>query len=176
MVANQLDVDGTGTNNTVQTVFGTNVPGGTVVYAYAGGVFNTVSYASKTATWGATSNDVKAALQPGKGVFVKSTASTVTLVGNVMQGTLNTPYTTGFNIVGSQVPQAGLVQTDLGYTPLGGDTVYQFPANQGPYIINSFAAKTSTWTPSQPNIGVGESFWIKVGAPGTWTRNFTVGP
>src|SRR5882672_6022591 len=32
MVANQLDLDGSGTNNTVQTVFGTNVPSLSTVY------------------------------------------------------------------------------------------------------------------------------------------------
>ena len=44
MVANQLDLDGTGTNNTVQTVFSTNVPGLTTVYTFTPGS----GYASAT--------------------------------------------------------------------------------------------------------------------------------
>jgi len=170
LVGNQLDLDGNGTNNTVQSVFGTNLPVNTDVYAFSGGGFVLASYGTKG--WSGAAN-VNPALQPGRGVFIKlPSASTVTLVGNVMQGGLQTPYVKGFNIIGSQVPQAGTLQTDLGYAPNVGDDVYRYnPATKG-YVLSSYGAKG--WSGGQPNLNVGESVWLKGATNGTWTRNFTV--
>jgi hypothetical protein len=169
MVGNQLDLDGTGTNNTVMTVFGTNVPVGTVLYAFSGGGFVSASYGTKG--WSGAAN-VNSALKPGGGVFIQlPSARTVTMVGNVMQGGLQTPYVQGFNIIASQVPQAGLVQTDLGYTPTIGDVTYRYNPATG-YVSSSYGAKG--WSGGQPNLNVGESFWLQAATSGTWTRNFTV--
>jgi hypothetical protein len=177
IICNQLDLDGTGTNNTVMTVFGTNLPSGSAVYAFTGGAFASppASYSTKTG-WSGNTNAVNAALNPGGGVFVAvPSAKTVTLVGNVMQGSLNTPYISGYNMVASQVPQAGLLQTDLGYAPVSGAAIYRFNAASQAYISPPYSYSTKTgWSPSQPSVNVGEGFWLASPGAGTWTRDFTV--
>ena len=173
MIANQLDLDGTGTNNTVATTLGTNVPVGTAIYAWnpASGSFAYALYTAKG--WSGVTAPVNAAMNPGSGFFIKpSSPVTVTLVGNVLQGTLATPYTAGFNVLSSKVPQAGTLQANLGYTPVVGDAVYRFnPATQS-YIYHLYTAKG--WTGGDPPLSVGDSFWLMAAAAGTWTRNFTV--
>ena len=179
MMANQLDLDGTGTNNTVNSVFSTNLPGGAVVYAFSGGAFASpaASY-SKKSGWTGDTNSVNAALNPGGGVFLALPSPTnLTLVGTVLTGNLTNNYGAGYNIIASKIPQAGAVQTALGWVPAGGEVVYQFqPTNQA-YVSPAYSySKKSGWTPNEPAPGVGESFWLASPGAGQWTRTFTVGP
>ena len=48
LVANQLDFDGTGLNNTPANVIGTNLPLNTTVYGWGGSGYNIATYASNT--------------------------------------------------------------------------------------------------------------------------------
>jgi hypothetical protein len=178
MVANQLHNDLTGTNDTVQSVFGTNLPSGSVVYAFTGGGYANpaASYTTKGG-WGGGVAAANAALSSGSGVFVKVPSPVaITLVGNVMTGTNNVPYVNGFNLLGSPIPQAGLLQADLGYTPTSGDVVYQFvPATQQYKNPASQYTTKGGWAGAgQPNLSVGEAFFLKSAAVsgGTWTRAF----
>jgi hypothetical protein len=176
LVANQLDLDGTGANNTVTTVFGTQLPSGSTVYAFSGGTYASpaASYSTKGG-WSGGVAAANAALAPGKGVFVNvPSAATVTVVGNVLQGALVNSYVAGFNIRSSIVPQAGLLQTDLGYTPATGDLVYQFQGATQTYAPTRSYSTKGGWSPVQPTLGVGEAFFLSSSAGGTWTRNFTV--
>lgn len=176
LIANQLDLDGTAANNTVTTVFGTQLPSGSTVYAFSGGAYAVpaATYSTKGG-WGGGVAAANAALAPGKGVFVNvPSATTVTVVGNVLQGALANSFAAGFNIRSSIVPQAGLLQTDLLYTPTSGDAVYQFAGATQTYLapIRTYSTKGG-WN-VQPNIAVGEAFFLNSPAGGTWTRNFTV--
>jgi hypothetical protein len=176
LVANQLALNGAGSNNTVHAVFGTNLPSGSAVYAFSGGAFAAppASYGTKGG-WAGNTNAVNAALAPGGGVFIQTpSAATVTFVGDVSQGTpLNTPYALGFNIIASQVPQSGLIQTDLGYTPNSGDAVYRFTGGVGYQPTISYGTKGG-WSPAQPSLNVGEAIFLQAAANGTWSRNFTI--
>jgi hypothetical protein len=173
IVANQLDLDGTGTNNTVSTVFGTNLPNNSTVYSFNAGAYDSATYTTKGG-WGGSVSQVNASLNGGNGVFVKvPSATTLTLIGNVRQGTLTKNYGTGFNLLGSQVPQAGLVQTDLGFVPANNDIVYRFLPGQT-YQSATYTTKGGWGT--QPTIGVAEGFWLNTQTANTWTRNFTVAP
>jgi hypothetical protein len=96
---------------------------------------------------------------------------TLTLVGEVPQGALSTALPGKFAIVSSQVPQEGLVSTDLGYPAVDGDTIYQWDG--GGYVISSFLELLGGWTP-EPTIGVGEAFWSRKSADGSWDRDFSV--
>ncbi len=181
LIGNQLDLDGTGLNNNVNTVFGTNLPNGSVVYAWGGTSFASPSalYGSKTG-WSGGTNAVNTALAPGKGVFVALPAGqnkTITLVGNVMQGSLSNSYASGYSILASTVPQAGQVQTDLGFVPVNGATVYKYnPATQA-YVAPAFLFGSKTgWSPSQPSLGVGEAMFLASPSASAWVRTFTVGP
>jgi hypothetical protein len=121
--------------------------------------------------WTPNGNDT---IDLGKGVFINSpTATTLTFVGEVPQGTLVTPTPLGFSITSSQVPQAGQISTALGFPGEPGDQVYKFSA--AGYQIYTFDGDDLVWTPSQPSIGVGESFFLnKAGSSTTWTRTFSV--
>lgn len=175
LVADQLALNGAGSNNTVHAVFGTNLPSGSAVYAFSGGTFANppASYTTKGG-WGGNTNAVNAALAPGGGVFVQvPSASTVTFVGEVPQGSLSTPYAAGYNIIASQVPQSGLVQTDLGYTPNSGDALYKYTGGVGYQPTISYTTKGG-WSPGQPTMGVGEAFFLQAPGSGNWVRNFSV--
>ncbi len=180
LIANQLDYDGTGLNNNVNTVFSTNLPSGANVFAFSGGAFATppANFGTKTG-WSGNTNAVNTVLKPGGGVFVQiSSPKTVTLVGNVMQGTpLSNSFPAGFSIIASMVPQSGLVQTDLGFTPPSGANIIRYNPVTQAYISPpyNFGSKTG-WTPSQPSVNVGEAYWLQTSTAGAWVRSFTVGP
>jgi len=183
MVANQLDLDGTGTNNTLQTVFGTNgIPNLTRVYAFDpnAGTYANATFLSSSSTWSGNPAAVNAALSLGRGVFVQVPAAaapfTVTIVGQVPQGALTTSLNTaGYAIVSSQVPQGGLVQTDLGLSPANLDRIYRFnTAGQAYGAASTYLSSSGTWSGGQPNVPVGEAFWLQGHAGSAWVRNFTV--
>lgn len=180
MVANQLDLDGTGTNNTVETVFGTNGWANlTKIFAFDVG---TAQYATVTffnGVWsGAGKSKVNTALSTGQGVFMQIPASgspvTVTIVGNVMQGTLVTPINTaGFAIVSSPVPQGGNLATDFGtLTAVNLDKIYRLKADQSGYDTSTYF--NGNWSGATPTVSVGQAFWYKGQAGSSWTRTFTV--
>ncbi len=114
-------------------------------------------------------------LVPGEAYFLKNTASTnvvVTFVGNVAQGTLTTSLPAGFSMASSQVPQSGLVATDL-QLPAGFlDAVFTFDSVNG-YTGYTYLG-SSIWTPSEPTIAVGQGFFVKKQTAGSWARTFSV--
>jgi hypothetical protein len=181
LVANQLDLDGTGTNNTLYTSIGTNVPNLTRVFAFDPvlATFANATYNSGTGTWIGNTTAANKALQPGQGVFVQipsaASPTTVTLVGNVMQGNLTTPIGSFYQIVASQVPQAGGIQNPLAYTPANLDRTFQYlPGSQSYGSARTYNSATGTWLGGEPTLAVGESFWLLGHAGSTWTRSFSV--
>jgi hypothetical protein len=110
-------------------------------------------------------------IAPGTGYFLRvGAAATVTYVGEVPQGTLSIPLVAGFNLVGSKVPQAGKITTDLKYTPADGDQVYTFNPTTG-YSIFTYDGE---WLPTEPSLLVGQGIWIRTGAAKSWDRTFSV--
>lgn len=164
LIANPLDAKA---DNTVAKLLA-GLPEGSQVYTYtaAGGyAVNTFEFGEWT-TPGQT-------LVPGQGFFLRVGAeSTITFVGEVKQGTLSTPLTAGFNMVSSQVPQAGKIQADLGFVPAEGDQVYTFNATTQQYAIAAF--EFGEWSPADPMLAVGEAVWIRRAAAGSWDRTFSV--
>lgn len=163
LVANQL--------NNGDNKLGTVIPSaaeGTLVYTYsqAGG------FATSGFEFGAWSANPTVA--PGAGFFASSpSAATVTLVGEVPQGTLSTALANGLNLVASQVPQAGKLSTDLGYTAAEGDIVYQWDAAAQAYkAANGF--EFGSWGAGEPQIAVGEGFFLSKNGAGSWSRTFSV--
>jgi hypothetical protein len=118
-------------------------------------------------------------LAPGEGVFMSVPAdTTVTFVGEVMQGTLVNPVGSplggaGLDIKSSMVPQEGAISADLGYTPEVGDTINRWngPGAALPYTQSQFLG---VWLPAEPTILVGEAFWLNSQSDKDWTREFTV--
>jgi len=122
-----VDYDGTGTNNVVTSIIGTNLPTGSSVLtwntALAGfSTANTFGPTSKNATphWGTPT----AIYNPGQGLFISITnkSATVTFVGTVLQGGLTNGYLTqaGYSLVGGQFPVQGGITTTYGFVPHNG--------------------------------------------------------
>jgi len=158
---------------------------GTTVYTFAGN-FTANTFATyydpadpTTLVW----DDATSQLKLGSGVLVYNpgAAFNVTFVGEVAQGALSTPITAGFNIVSSQVPQAGGIQSVLGYTPAPGDVVYT-PAGGSPFSAHVFAPyydpadnTTLVWDDSgEPTLAVGAAALLFSADGHAWTRSFTV--
>jgi hypothetical protein len=196
LIANQLDFDGTGLNNTPANILGTNVPPNTAVYGWAlGGGWNIAQYTvgRAGAGWSVESGSMPT-LNPGQGVWLSIPSggsltinSNITTVGQVDQGSLiNTNFMPagGFSLLSSIVPIAGGLQTVLNYTPLANDTVYQWSTATTPpsWIINQYTVGRagSAWSleagpagsPAEPTLSVGQGFWLSSGVGASWSNYF----
>jgi hypothetical protein len=183
-----LDLDGTGTNNTISTVIGNNVDPGTIVYAWnqANSDFDALALtisgrgASATTNWvlegpgGGT--DPTYPLNVGEGFFITDPNGTVTdtnftETGNVLSGTVSNhyvPQTAGtYGLVASAIPYGGDLRTNLNYNATPGDIVYQWSGttfNAYDYTISGRGASTATnWVLEGPGGGT-ENPQIPVGA------------
>jgi hypothetical protein len=193
LLANQLDYDGTGINNNVYTVFGTNLPASTTILAWnpATQTFYSCqwSYSSKHG-WGYNGgiNNINAALNPGGAVFVDNPSgsnASVTLVGHVLQGTIDIPLTPGLEVtVSDPVPLSGGLQTDLGYQPNTNninnmDSVFLWNPVARSFIEYTYLHSNRhgwNWTPSDPQISVGQGFFLTPGQTTSWQVNYNVCP
>jgi hypothetical protein len=179
MIANQLQT----TDGTLNGVLGTNLPPGTTFLP-----FNPAaqSYATPAELIDAeTGWDPNYSMPVGSGGFIRNLRPagnpdvTVTFVGEVKQGSLtNVIWPSGYSIQGSSVPQAGLLKDDLKFSANenGGDFVLTFIPGTGYATPKEYLNSVDGWDPSQPNLAVGEAFFVRrLGAGGTnWVRNFTV--
>lgn len=154
-------------NNKVSTVLA-NVPNGTIIYKFNAG---TGSYVANSffLTW----SNPDMVLAPGEGVFIRNTGAsyTLTFTGEVAQGALSTALSSGFQIVSSQVPQSGQLDTVLGFPAANGDIVYRFNSATQTYQAYSYFLG---WGGGAPVINVGESFFVKKASATSWSRSFTV--
>jgi len=177
LIANPLNA----ATNTIAALFA-GVPDGTKVYKYIpGSGYKIAQYDDLSGEF--SPPDVAAlTVNPGEGVFVQnplSTDLTITFVGEVKQGQLDTPLVAGLQIVSSQVPQSGDLTT-LGYTPADGDKVFQFitndpvPANNQKYYISQYDDLSASWSPALKSLDVGEAVFLQKLAAGKWSRSFQV--
>lgn len=176
LVGNPLDTG----SNVLDNILGTAPNNTTKVFGFDSGNGAYTAYTKRSAGW---SGAAGVNFNPGSGFFIQNSAATditLTFVGQVMQGTNMNAYPSGFSILASQVPQAGLVQTDLGLPAQNNDQVYQFNPVTGAYT--AFTRRATAWGGgAEPMIGtnaqagVAEAFFFnsKNGA-GTWTRVFNV--
>jgi hypothetical protein len=113
-------------------------------------------------------------LRPGEGFFVRNpfaTSLNLTLVGEILQGTLVVHLPAGTALAASMVPQTGALQTSLGYPATDGDVVLIYnpvTGNQDLYFYDF-----EFWDPFEPTLNFGHSFWSSKSAPADWTRNFS---
>ena len=120
-------------------------------------------------------------LVPGEAFFFRNNSAnnyTVTFVGNVSQGSLTNSLVAGFNLVSSQVPQSGGVTTDLGLPIANLEIVSTFVG--GGFVNHTFFddGGAGIWLANnqqiEPQIAVGQGFFVKKNQPVGWTRNFSV--
>jgi hypothetical protein len=163
MISNPLDAG----DNTIGNVLTGSIPNGTTVYKFDAGAGSYTEI--NTYFNGSWLPSAATTLAPGEGVFINApSAFSITFSGEVLQGELSNPLPAGYSIVSSQVPQEGTLQS-LGYTGNNGDTVYQF--NGTSYVINTYF--NGSFLPSEPNIGIGEAFFVNRVSAGSWDRNFS---
>jgi hypothetical protein len=160
-----------GATNTVAVLF-SSVPNGTSVFKFDSALGQYTGTTFLFGNWGNPSFS----LVPGEGFFFKNPGSTTitnTFVGNVKQGALTTSLSSGFTLVGSQVPQAGLVSTDLGLPIANAESVFKFDAATQQYTGATFLF--GNWGGAgEPSVGVGEGFFVKKNAAASWNRTFSV--
>ena len=170
LVSNPL----TGSDNSIGGLLANvagGIPDGLQAFKYDGAGFKSV-----TADGGEVLPAGNAALTvvPGEGMFIKNpgtTALTIAFVGEVSQGALSNPLPKGLSIRSSQVPQAGTA-AELGLVGEDGDQLYQYVATTQKYY--SSTSDGGEWGPALKTIAVGEAFFLRKAAAGTWTRNFSV--
>lgn len=167
LIANQLNT----TNNSIASLL-PSVPPGTQLYKYAGGSWTAYTFDEFDLVW--TPNG-DATLNPGEGAFIKNNTSqplTITFVGEVLQGQLTVAIPAGYAVVSSMVPQAGELPS-LSFPAQPGDQVFKYTPGSG-YTSYTFDEFDLAWTPSNPQVSVGEAFFSRKAAPANWVRNFTV--
>jgi hypothetical protein len=174
LIANQLDYDGTGTNNTLATVFPNGVPNNSTIQAWNGTGFVGDSYSTSTG-WAVTSNPfINASIQPGVGFFFKTkNATNITFVGNVLVGTNTLAVGSGTTVISPAVPVAGTLDTTNSF-PIANNNVVQVwnPSTSG---FTGYSYSTTTgWVPSDPQLTVGQSVFINVKKAATWTEILNV--
>ncbi len=160
------------TNNTLNNLInGTNVPFGANFYQWNGTGYNVATFLGDS--WDNNYN-----LDPGVGGFLLSdTTFTNTFVGEVVLDSTN-HFNSGFSFKASVVPQAADLDTlGLGSNLAFGDNVLLWNFGTQGFVTYTFlGGGTGGWDPSQPSVGVAESFFVNAAAAGNWVRHFTVGP
>jgi hypothetical protein len=178
-----VDYDGTGLNDTVTNLFGTNLPSHSIVEVWNGSSFISDGFSSKSGppVW----SNPNLNLAPGLGYYIYNPSNfvvNITYVGTVLQGNLTNMVigTTGqYSMLGSMVPVASPLQTGLGYQPSPGDIVeiwnQALSGGLGNFNSYGFSAKSHTWSPSEPVIQVGQGFFLyTTNTSATINTNFVV--
>ena len=87
-----------------------------------------------------------------------------------MQGNFSTPIPAGFSIRSSIIPQAGSIDTDLGFPINNGDVIHLFDRDQQKYA--QYAYEQGGWISGVPVVGLGESFWVGKKKAENWVRKY----
>jgi hypothetical protein len=182
LIANPLN----GTNNNINTILPT-VPDSTTVQkwnATAQSFESAHQYYDGVGWLDADLNASGLNLNPGEAAFIfLPSASTLTFVGEVPQGTLSASVVPNFALMSQLTPQ----EIGLGAT--------QFPAKDADYVLFWDAALQAYknpityydgvgWldadlNPADPTPTIGQGFFYfrqPVNGPDTWSRTFNVGP
>ena len=148
-------------------------PDGTQVLSWNGTGFVSYDFIGALSVW-SPNGDLQ--LKPGEGVFIRNPTAanfTVTLVGEVPQGSdSNSTIPAGFSIRSSTVPMAGDLVANMGLPAVDGDQILKWSGTG--YVSFDFIGALGVWSPSNPSVAVGESFFAKKSAPVAWNRNFSV--
>jgi hypothetical protein len=174
-VANQFDSDGTGTNNSIYTSVGTNLPANTSVLYWnpTTALFSTTKL-SGTGKWSANNQLLTNAVNPGSGFFIDVAAPTnVTFVGNVITGTNTYPIIAGFQVVAPSGPVAGTLDTTNGYTPSKNDSILVW--NNVTSLFTTHKYSGTAWSGGgDPQLTVGEAVFLNAINNTNWTQILNV--
>jgi hypothetical protein len=178
-VTTPLDFDGTGTNDSVVNVLGTNMPLNSQVLTWNGSGFSGNTY-QQAKGGGVAWSSPNATITPGQGYFLynPSNTTTVTIVGTVLQGGLTNGYitTAGFSFVGSVFPVAGGISSTYGYVPSLNDQVLTW--NGSGYAGNTYQQAKGggvSWSSGEPQLTIGQGVFLNTtNTQPVWGTNFVV--
>jgi hypothetical protein len=170
MCANQLDYDGTGTNNSIYTCIGTNLPVNTQVLVWNGSGFSSTKLLA-SGKWSLNNSFVTNAMAPGAGFFVNSSAITNFVeLGTVVQGTNTLPIVAGYQVVSPIPPITGGIGTTFGYVPSKNDQALVW--NGVGYTSHKYTG--SSWTAGEPTFSIGQAIFLNASSNNAWTQGFKV--
>jgi hypothetical protein len=183
IVANQLAVTPGGTSDTLSnTLPYPGVPAAANMFKYVNGGFQNSFLDDVDLIW-----EPNASFVPGEGgFFVSPVNTTITFVGEVLQGSLTNKLPAGIKVLtASIVAQQGLVSTDLGVPADPGDNIFYWrktsPGGNPAYVNYFYDDVDLAWEQNgnmiEPTNSVGEGMFYIKSATGThtnWIRNFTV--
>jgi len=158
-------------DNRVVALF-VGVPDGTTIYKWNDATQSYLINSYGLGQW----DDPNMTFVPGEGLIFRNTSGgslSRSFVGEVAQGHGVNPVPNLQSIRSSIVPQAGRVVTDLHLPVISGDTVTRMI--NGTYVGYTYTGG-GVWSPSEPNVSIGESFWNNKGVGFWWHRNFLVWP
>jgi hypothetical protein len=184
VVAPALDLDGTGTNNTVATVLGDPTLGD-ILYIYNGSGYDVLTYANPPRGAGlgwynGSVLDDTYPLNPGEAIFYLPAGNeTITQTGNVLEKDTHYLYAGTLAFISSPVPVAGGVTSVLQYSPNLGDVIdiYNGVSYDTYIYANPPRGAGLGWylgpTLNEPQIPIASGFWIIPAADNTWTQSFS---
>jgi hypothetical protein len=182
-----VDFDGTGTNNIVTSVIGTNLPNGTSILTWnsTAATFNSANTFGPTAKIPAPHWTTPTAIyNPGQGMFINcpSNSATLTIAGTVLQGGLTNGYITqaGYSLIGNQFPVAGGITSTYGFVPVNGDSFLSWNSSAGTFNSANTYGPTAKipaphWTAGEPQMVVGQAaFILTTNTHPVWGTNFVI--
>jgi uncharacterized repeat protein (TIGR01451 family) len=113
-------------------------------------------------------------LVPGEGFFINNPTPmdwTVDLLGDLLEGTLINQLPSHFSLAGSVVPQRGKLSSLLEFPAAAGDAAFVYDPDLAGYQVFRFTA--GSWTPSEPVIGLVQSFWSRKSEAADWVRRYS---
>jgi len=160
-----------GTDNRVQALFDP-APAGTIVYKWDE---STQSFRTNfkddlggQITW----SSYLMTLYPGEGAIVRAPSLfTVKWTGRLRQNALSRIVSSQQMIHSSIAALSGLVGTTLAFPVAHGDSVSRMTGTDGSYTTYTYS--NGAWSPSQPTISLGESFWSNKAKAVVWRQNYS---
>jgi hypothetical protein len=181
LIANQLNRTG---GNSLNALFGASATLEDQVFKFTAGNYTSDIYDGSAFVDSISGDPSTTLLDPGEGAFYydAGAAKTITLVGEVPQGTLNLSLSAGFSLVSSKVPQSAALDTIGLSHRLEAQYITYSATLQGyntPLIDDGGTWLDSiTGDPASPIPRVGEGFFLYNPGPGDlpWNRTFSVNP
>lgn len=180
IIANQLNTTNNNISPLLDSQLGTGAYNGISLFKYSSVNGYTILNVNSLTTPPWTGPATTTTMNPGEAVFIFNpygTNITLTFVGTVLQGTLTNTLNVNFNLVSSQVPQAGTLDTTLGLVPNAGDIVFTYDPVNGYSIFDQSSVNASGWAGGvKPSVNVGQGFfYFTTSATGNqWIRTFNV--
>lgn len=105
---------------------------------------------------------------PGIGMFIAvGDPGFIPFRGQPVEPPAEIPLAAGLNLVSSILAREGLLQNDLQFPPLDGETVYQY--GPGGYRFSTYDSIFG-WDLGEPRIAFGEAFWIRAQQARIWRQ------